>query len=107
MFEDFDINNKFEGYKTTLLESKKYWIIYLGLILITCLSTVTSQNLAHPKFELMMFFIVAILGIFCIVYYFRHNNDKELYELYKSKEKIESQTKEIQQLKSKTISLVI
>lgn len=81
MFEEFDINNKFEGYKTTLLESKKYWIIYLGLILITCLSTVTSQNLAHPKFELMMFFIVAILGIFCIVYYFRHNNDKELYKV--------------------------
>ena len=58
MFEDFDINNKFEGYKTTLLESKKYWIIYLGLLLITCLSTVTCQNLVHTNFELMMFFIV-------------------------------------------------
>lgn len=80
MFENFDVADKFESYKITLLRSKKYWLIYLALILITCASTVTSKNFAHPVFELIMFFIVSIIGIFCIVYYFRHNNDKELYK---------------------------
>ena len=49
-------------------------------ITITFLSTLSYKNIAHPKFELVLFFIVLIIGILCINYYFNHNSSKELYK---------------------------
>ena len=49
-------------------------------ITITFLSTLSYKNIAHPKFELVLFFIVLIIGILCISYYFNHNSSQELYK---------------------------
>lgn len=68
-------------FKDVLVSSKKYWLFYLILIMVLGLSTVTYKNLSHPGFELKTFLIVAVLGVFCIVYYFMHNSDKELYKV--------------------------
>ena len=64
----------------TLMESKKYWIIYLIVITLTCISTITFKNSLNPQSLVPMFIIVAFLGVFCIVYYFMHNSKEELYK---------------------------
>ena len=69
------INNIFSFSK-----SKNFLIIYMVFITITFLSTLSYKNIAHPKFELVLFFIVLIIGILCINYYFNHNSSKELYK---------------------------
>ena len=81
--EDFPLNlsENFSGFKDTLIESKKYWLLYILLIIITGLSTVSSDNFIHPKFELIIFALIIILGVFSIVYYFMHSSDKELYKV--------------------------
>lgn len=69
------------GFKDVLLESKKYLVIYLVLIIIFGLSTATYKNLIAPGFVLSTLLLVAIVGIFCILYYFKHNSDNELYKV--------------------------
>ena len=68
-------------FKDVLISSKKYWLIYLALIIILGLSTVTYKNALNPNFEISILLIIVFLGILCIVYYFMHNSDKELYKV--------------------------
>lgn len=70
-----DINNVFSFSK-----SRNFLIVYIAFITITFLSTISYKNIAHPKFELIIYFIVLIIGILCISYYFNHNSSKELYK---------------------------
>lgn len=72
----FDIINNIFSFS----KSKNFLIIYMVFITITFLSTLSYKNIAHPKFELVLFFIVLIIGILCINYYFNHNSSKELYK---------------------------
>ena len=67
-------------YKEIFLESKKYLAIYLILILLMFISTFSMKNISHPKFEIFTLIIVAILGIFSILYYFAHNFEKDIYK---------------------------
>ncbi len=70
-----------KDYKNMLFKSKKYWLIYLVLILVLGLSTASQKNFIHPDFLILTFVLVAILGIFCIVFYFLHDSDEELYKV--------------------------
>ena len=70
---NFNLKNTLNIYKDMLFKSKKYWLIYLVLVLIFGLTTANKKNLIHPEFAILTFIIVAILGIFCIVFYFLHN----------------------------------
>ena len=70
-----------KDYKNMLFKSKKYCFIYLVLILILGLSTASQKNFIHPEFLILTFVVVAILGIFCIVFYLLHNRDEELYKV--------------------------
>lgn len=63
------------------VKSKKYWIAYLIFITITCLSTVTAKNFVRPQFVIATFIIVAVLGVLCIVFYFMHDSESELYKV--------------------------
>ena len=74
---NFDLND----YKDMLFESKRYWLIYLVLIFLLGLSTVNKKNFIQPQFAIFTFILVAILGIFCIVFYFLHGSDEELYKV--------------------------
>ena len=74
-------SNVFNGFLQTLNDSKKYWVIYLIIIALTCISTITLKNLHNPHIIVPMFIIVAFLGIFCIVYYFMHDSEEELYKV--------------------------
>ena len=73
--------DKLHSYTDIFLDSKKYWLIYLVLIGIMGISTLSSRNFQNPTFEIIIFIIVAILGIFCILFYFSHNNEDELYKV--------------------------
>ena len=68
-------------FKDVLISSKKYWLLYLVLIIVLGLTTVTYKNVLHPDFEIGTLLIIVFLGILCIVYYFMHNSDKELYKV--------------------------
>lgn len=74
---NFDLNE----YKDMLFKSKQYWLIYLVLIFVFGLSTINKKNFIHPQFAIFTFIVVAILGIFCIVFYFLHDSDEELYKV--------------------------
>lgn len=76
-----DFKNEFDDYKNMFLESKKYWIIYLVFITIACVSMIQPMNFLDPSFEIGMFVLIALLGTFCIIYYFKHNSDEELYKV--------------------------
>lgn len=64
----------------TLIASKRYWIIYLAFIFVASLTTLTSKNISSPVFEIAVFAIVAVLGVVCIVFYFMHDSENELYK---------------------------
>ena len=68
-------------FKDELISSKKYWLIYLILIIVLGLSTVTYNHTPNYGFWINALLIVAVLGILCIVYYFMHDSDKELYKV--------------------------
>ena len=63
------------------VKSRKYWIIYLIFITITCASTLSAKNFANPNFVVATFALVAVLGVLCIVYYFAIESDAELYKV--------------------------
>ena len=71
----------FNEYKDVFFASKKYWMAYLVMIILLGISTCRYKTLLDPRFELATLAIVAIVGIFCIVYYFMHNTDKEMYKV--------------------------
>ena len=75
------LNDSLKDYKDMLFKSKKYCLVYLVLVLILGLSTFGKKNLYHPEFVILTFIIVAILGIFCIIFYFLHDSDEELYKV--------------------------
>ena len=74
-------NNKFQNMRDVFLKSKKYWLIYLLLITIMGLSTISKRNFQDPTFEILIFIIVAILGILAIMFYFSNNNRNELHKV--------------------------
>ena len=75
------MKNMFENIAENFIKSKKYWIIYLIFITVTCMSTLSDKNFANPNFIILAFIIVAILGVLCIVYYFMHDSENELYKV--------------------------
>ena len=81
MLETGNLKNNFCKYKDLFLNSKRYFLIYLIFIAVTSFSIISRENIAHPKFELIIFFITAILGIVCILYYLSHNSDRELHKV--------------------------
>lgn len=69
------------NFTETLIDCKKYWILYLIFIAVTCMSMVSAKNFESPNFVIATFILVAFLGIFCIVFYFMHDSDNELYKV--------------------------
>ena len=78
--KNFSIKDIFITYKNALSESRKYWIVYLVFLSLFSLSMIKPENIYHPKFEILCFILVALLGIFCIVYCLLHNCDNELHK---------------------------
>ena len=77
----FDVKSTIVDYKDMFFKSKKYWFIFLILTLLLGISTASQRNLASPQFVIFTFIIVAILGVFSIVFYFLHSSDDELYKV--------------------------
>lgn len=74
-------NSELHGFKDAFIGSKRYWLIYLVFIAVMGLTTMRAKNFMHPKGEIISFVLVAILGVFCIVYYFMNNTDKDLHKV--------------------------
>lgn len=74
-------HDNFQELKDIFFKSKKYWLTYLILIAILGLSTVSERNFSDPTFEIIMFIIVAVMGIFSILFYFSYRDDNDLYKV--------------------------
>ena len=70
-----------ESISGIFIKSKRYWIIYLIFIAVTCMSTLSAKNFVKPQFVIATFAIVAVMGIVCIIYYFMHDSENELYKV--------------------------
>ena len=70
----------FSNFKKNLILSKKYWIVYVVIIVLVFLSMASVANYQHPKMEILILILCSVLGIFCIAYYWGHNDDKELHK---------------------------
>lgn len=81
MFFEYDFKNKFSEYKDIFFSNKKYYLIFLLLVMGCFLSTISKNNILHPKLELIFLIIVIALGFFCIGYYFAHKSNSELYKV--------------------------
>ena len=77
-----DIKETFESnwaeLKSNLLNSKKYWILYLLLIVAYCLIRFGFNNYAHPKLELAVVLLISVIGVLAISYY--KSDNKSLYK---------------------------
>ena len=70
-----------ENISGVFIKSKRYWLIYLIFIAVTCMSTLSAKNFENPQFVIATFVIVAVVGILSIVYYFMHDSENELYKV--------------------------
>ena len=77
---NFDIKEVLSAYKGAFFKSKRYLLIYLIFISLTFMSTFSQKNVLHPKFEFITFILVLALGMFCILFYFLHRTDNELFK---------------------------
>lgn len=78
---NYHSKEQFLEFKKILFESKKYLLFYLVFITIAGFSTITHANINHPKFELIIFIIVAILGGLCILFYLLNDSEEDLYKV--------------------------
>ena len=67
---DFNIHSLLNDYKKMFFKSKKYWLIYLVLMTILGYSTIRYPTIMPSQFVVITFLVAAILGVFCIVYYY-------------------------------------
>lgn len=79
IFNAVKITEYLSNFKGILFENKKYWVMYLILILMLSLSLFKIYNYQHPKMEIIIIGIVAILGIFFIVDFIK-NGKKEAHK---------------------------
>ena len=73
-----NIQSNWAELKSNLINSKKYWILYLLLIVFYCLIRFQFKNYEHPKFELVSVFVISLIGVLSISYY--KSDNKSLYK---------------------------
>ncbi len=77
---DIDIKSEITGLKQSALESKRYLILYLILVLFACFSIYNPLHYGHFKLQVLVIAVIAIIGVFCIIYHNRHSSDEELFK---------------------------
>lgn len=77
---NIDFKQEVNKFRENFFNSKKIILIYLIFILIVTLTMFQVENYLSPFKEVMAIGIVAIFGIFSIVFYSYHNEDNELYK---------------------------
>ena len=69
------------NFKDNIFQSKKYWTIYIILLLVGSLSMLSLNNIEHPKMEILMLICLSIIGILLISYYFSNKSQEDLYKV--------------------------
>lgn len=77
---NIDIKDNLISFKEDLLDSKKYWITCLILILISFFAVMNLSNYAHPVMEIATLVLMSILSVFCIGFYQGHRDEKNFYK---------------------------
>ena len=75
----FNLTDELTDLKKGFYNNKKYWLIYLVLILIIFLSLMEVEDYYHPKMEIIIIVLLSIFGVFCISYC-NVKNEENLYK---------------------------
>ena len=75
------ILEKLSNTKYNIIMSKKYCLLYLLLIILASLSMFTMKNYLNPVMGIFTFITVSLLGIFCISYYYKNNDSKNIFKV--------------------------
>ena len=59
---NLDFKNRLEIFKKNLWLSKKYWILYIIILLIFTLMRFELENYAHPELEIIAFVLLVLCG---------------------------------------------
>lgn len=79
-FKNIDLKKQILFFKNNIIKSKKYCIIYIFLVLILFTSKLSSSNFKNPESEIIVCFLVILLGIFLIGFYSGHHNNKNIHK---------------------------
>lgn len=64
----FNLADELAGLKKGFYNNKRYWLIYLALILLISFSLMKMKNYSHPEMEIIVIVLLSIFGILCISY---------------------------------------
>ena len=62
-----------------LIKSKRYWIMFIVILIAFTLFKFEEVNYAHPKMEIVALILFSILSVFIITYFQSHRDDRNLY----------------------------
>ena len=71
---------KFTIFKNDLLKSKKYWILFILILILFTLFKFELYNYLQYKMEILALVTFCLLGMFTITYFQSHRKDKNLYK---------------------------
>lgn len=80
-FSNFDLKNNITNLKDMIMNSSKYWIIFMILFAIITISMLFSNNLGHFNSSFPIFLIASILGIICVSYSISKYSEENLYKI--------------------------
>lgn len=75
-----DTQSKLSMFKDDLIKSKKYWILFIAILIAFTLFKFQAINYAHPKMEIVALVVFSLFGVFAITYFQSHNDDKNIYK---------------------------
>ena len=78
--ENFSLKDSLANFKEDMLESKKYWILSLFLIIVFFFATMKFKNYSYPKFEIIALIFSCIASVFLISFYQGHRDEKNFYK---------------------------
>ena len=73
---------KFTIFKNDLLKSKKYWILFILILILFTLFKFELYNYLQYKMEILALVTFCLLGMFTITYFQSHRKDKNLYKTH-------------------------
>lgn len=80
-FSNFNLKNNIINFKDMIINSKKYWIIFMLLFVVIIISMLFSNNLGHFNSAFPIFLIVSIFGIICVSYAISKYSEENLYKI--------------------------
>ena len=75
-----DLKDRLMLFKNDIYLSKRYSLVYLILLVLCTLTRFEMKNYLHPQWDILVFLVLAVMGVLCIAYYVGHSEDSEIHK---------------------------